>query len=225
MNVRDLQIWLNAKGANLAVDGKGGPATRAAILSVFRNTKAPAVTKGQLEVFAMRLGGTVKQIAAVAMVESAGGGFDDAGRPKVLYERHYAWRRLRVLIPLLSNPSPGGYTIDADRDGINDSWEKVADMACRNPDVAFESASWGKFQVMGAWAVKLGYPNAIEFAWSMVVSEAGHYEALVRYIERFGLIPAFRQLSANPAACTLFARGYNGPKQQGYDQRLARAMR
>jgi hypothetical protein len=225
MNLRDYQVWLNAHGASLLTDGKPGPRTRAATFQVFTNLNAPAITPDQIAGFARRLGGTVKQVNAVAKVESAGGGYNDQGQPKALYERHYAWKRLRILIPLLSNPSAGGYTIDADRDGLNDSWEKVADMAMRSPLAAFESASFGKFQVMGAWAAKLGYPNAIEFAYSMVSGEAAHYEALVRYIEVFGGVAKFRALSTDWRANTAFAQFYNGPKQQGYDRRLAEAMR
>ncbi len=228
MNLARFQAWLNAHGANIGVDGKPGPRTRQAILDVFSNLKAEPITGAQESIFAARLGGTVKQLRAVAKVESSGGGWNDDGQPKALYERHYAWRRLRLNIPLLSNPAPGGYTIDADRDGINDSWEKVADMALRNPIVAFESASFGKFQIMGAWGPKLGYANAIEFAYSMVGSERGHYEALVRYIEVFGLKAAFQALSTDPVSCRAFAKGYNGPAywkaNPPYNVRLARAM-
>ncbi len=233
MNLRDLQLWLNAHGANLTVDGLRGPSTRSAILNLFVNRDAPAVTPAEIAQIAARLGGTARQLAAVARVESAGGGWDDAGRLKCLYERHYFWRRLRVNIPFLSNPTPGGYTIDADRDGINDSWEKVADAAMRSPVAAFESASWGKFQIMGAHAFAdparqaqaVFFGNAVEFVWWLTRAERNHYEALARFIEVNGLRKAFQSLSTDPADCLAFARGYNGKGQQGYDRRLAEAMR
>lgn len=226
MNLRDLQLWLNAHGANLVVDGLPGPATRSAILNVFINRNAPAVTPQDIAQVAARLGGTPRQVAAVAKVESAGGGWDDAGRLKCLYERHYFWRRIQIKIPLLSNPAPGGYTIDADRDGINDSWEKVADAAMRSPVAAFESASWGKFQIMGAHAESLGYANAIEFVWALSRSEAEHYRAMARFIEVNGLRQAFKQLSTNPDHCRAFAKGYNGSgyEKGGYHRKLAAAM-
>lgn len=235
MNLADFQRWLNAHGANLVVDGLRGPSTRSAILNVFVNRSAPAVTPQQIAQIAARLGGSPRQLAAVAKVESAGGGWDDAGRLKCLYERHYFWRRLRIVIPLLSNPTPGGYTVDADRDGINDSWEKVADAAMRSPISAFESASWGKFQIMGAWASAkdkagkplLGYANPIEFVWALSGSEAAHYDALARFIEMNGLIRAFRALSTDPDSCRAFAKGYNGPRYEkgGYHRKLAEAMK
>lgn len=235
VNLADLQAWLNARGASIVVDGKPGPATRRAILDTFINTSAPAVTRQQMAAIATRLGGTARQLAAVAKVESAGGGWDDKGRLKCLYERHYFWRRLRIKIPFLSNPVPGGYTIDADRDGINDSWEKVADAAMRNPIAAFESASWGKFQIMGAHASadparkgKVVFDgNAIDFVWWLTRAEAYHYQALARFIEVNGLVPAFRALSDDPEACRAFARGYNGTRYAdgNYHGKLAAAMR
>lgn len=234
MNFRDLQLWLNAHGARLVVDGLRGPATRKAILDAFINLDAPAVTPADIAQIAARLGGTPRQLAAVAKVESAGGGWDNQGRLKCLYERHYFWRRLQVVIPILSNPTPGGYTIDADRDGINDSWEKVADAAMRSPIAAFESASWGKFQIMGAHASpdpkrkdKVVYQgHAIDFVWWLTRSEKNHYEALARFIEANGLTRAFQALSTDPADCRKFAAGYNGKNYEKgqYHLKLAREM-
>lgn len=227
--VAALQEWLNIMGhkPQLVVDGIGGPATETALYVMFSNRDAPAVGDNHIAEYAARMGGTVAQVRAVAEVECAGSGFFDSGHPKILWERHFFWKRLRLKIPLISDPAPGGYTMDADKDGRNDSWEKLCAAAMRGPAWAFESASWGKFQVMGAWWEKLGYGSAIEFAWSMRESEAGHYEALVRYIERFGLRGPFRRLSSNPEGCRDFAKGYNGPKYEkfGYHQKLAAAMR
>lgn len=227
--VAALQSWLNLMGMKpqLAVDGQGGPATRAAVLAMFANRQAPRVTEAELQGFADRLGCTLRQLRTVALVESGGGGFDADGRPRILWERHYFWKRLRLKIPLISDPAPGGYTLDANRNGINDSWEKLATACCTAPGWAFESASWGKFQIMGAWWAKLGYASAIEFAWAMRESEAAHYEALVRYCETFGLVPAIRAISGNPVTCVPFAKGYNGAgfRKFNYDGKLAEAWR
>lgn len=228
MTLAEFQAWLNARGANLVVDGKRGPATRNAILTAFSNRNAAKASDSDIARAAIAIGCSVKQVRAVSKVESAGGGFNDQGQPKALFERHYAWRRLRVLIPFLSNPTPGGYTLDADRDGINDSWEKVADLAMmKNPLVAFESASFGKFQIMGAYAKSLGYGNAVEFVWQLVQSEAAHYDALAAFIRVNALDHAMRALSANPETCRAFAKGYNGKgyAKHGYHRKLAEAMR
>lgn len=220
-----LQEWLNAKGMKpqLVVDGKAGPATRDAFLTMFVNRAAPGVTKEQIAGFADRLGCTVAQLSAVAEVESGGAAFFTSGHPKILWERHYFFKRLQILIPMISDPVAGGYTMDANKNGVNDSWEKLADAAMRAPAYAFESCSWGKFQIMGAWWQKLGYPSAAEFAWSMRESEAGHYEAFVRYVETFGLVPAIRAVDGNPMNARPFARGYNGKgfAKFNYDVKIA----
>lgn len=224
--VANLQTWLNAHGAKLAIDGQAGPATRSAIIETFRNSAASAITIPELNMYADRLGVTVRQLQTVAQVESAGGGWDQAGLLKCLYERHYLWRRIKLAVPFLSDPTPGGYTIDADHDGINDSWEKLADAALRfGFNVAAECASFGKFQIMGAWWSKLNYSSVAEFIWTLSRGEAAHYDALCRYVEVNGLIAAMRAISDHPGDCTAFARGFNGAGQNGYDQRLADAFR
>lgn len=224
----DLQRFLNDRTlANLVLDGKPGPKTRAAILSGFTNRNASPVTIAQVQMIADRLGASLRQVQAVAKVESNGGGWNAQGQPTALYERHYAWRRLRIKIPLLADPAPGGYTLDADRNGINDSWEKLADMAMRNPVVAFESASFGKFQVMGAHWKHLGYAGPVEMVWTLRDHESAHYDMLARFIERNGLLVALRRLSTNPQDCVEFARRYNGPAfaKNAYHHKLAAAMR
>lgn len=224
-----LQEWLNAKGMKpqLVVDGKVGPATREAFLLMFINRQAPQIEQSDLEGFADRLGCTVAQLSAVAAVESGGGAFFTSGHPKILWERHYFFKRLQILIPMISDPVAGGYTMDANKNGVNDSWEKLADAAMRSPAYAFESCSWGKFQIMGAWWQKLGYPSAAEFAWSMRESEVGHYEAFVRYIEVFGLTAALRAVDGNPMNARPLAKGYNGPNYAkfNYDIKIANAYR
>jgi hypothetical protein len=227
--IEALQIWLNAKGhkPQLVVDGKPGPATRQAIFDTFRNRQAIRISQADIDDMAQRYGVTTRQIRAVAKVESSGRGWDNTGLLACLYERHYGWKRFRILNQLLSNPAPGGYTIDVDNDGINDSWEKVADAALtfREPGKAFECASWGSFQIMGAWWQELGYESVIDFVWQMSRGEPAHYDAFFRYLRRFNLIGALRKVDGNPANCTALAVGYNGKNQKGYDSRIAAAFR
>lgn len=224
-----LQTWINAKGwkPQLVVDGKAGPATREAFMGIFANRSAPAVTEAEMAAFAARLGGSLKQMRAVSAVESGGSGFLVTGQPKILWERHHFWKRLQLNLPLISNPKPGGYTLDANKNGINDSWEKLTEAAMHAPAWAIESCSWGRFQVMGFWWKALGYESAIDFAWSMRESEAGHYEALVRYIQHNKLAGAFQALSADPETCRAFAVGYNGAgyRKFSYHEKLAERMR
>jgi hypothetical protein len=224
----DLQQKINATSAiaPIPADGRFGPLTRAAIIEVFRNTRAPAVTPEDIASIAGSLGVPTRNLKAVAQVESGGGGWDRSGLLACLWERHYLWRRVRIAVPFLSNPTPGGYTIDADRDGINDSWEKLADSAGRfGFPIAAECASFGKFQIMGAHWKALGYASVWDFIWQLSRGEAAHYRAFAAFVRVNGLIPALQAVNGNPAACTAFARGYNGKGQKGYDSRIAAAWR
>ena len=79
LNVAWMQKWLNSKGADLVVDGQGGSLTRAAIIQVFVNKNAQAITQEQLQSIARDLGdSSTNRINAVAKVESAGGGWFDS---------------------------------------------------------------------------------------------------------------------------------------------------
>lgn len=220
MNPTDLQKWLTEHGQAIVVDGLCGPKTRAAISSAFTNPCAPAITDAEIGTFAARLGCSVKQLRAVAMVESSGSGFDAQGRPKILFERHLFHRYTsgHFSLSLYSNPSGGGYDID--------SWQKLEMAACRDPDAAFSACSWGKFQVLGGHWNALRYASPIEMAYSAVTGEAAHYEMLARYAEVNGLGGAIARLSMNAHDNVEFARKYNGPAYQqfSYHTKLASAM-
>ena len=130
-------------------------------------------------------------------------------------------------IPLISDPSPGGYTLDANRNGVNDSWEKLMTACERDPVAAFESCSWGKFQIMGAHWKALGYESPFDFAWQMRVSELGHYRAFAAFIRVNGLAGLLRKVSTNPADNVPLVKRYNGPgyAKNNYHVKLAEAMR
>lgn len=220
MDVAGLQLWLNAHGQDLTVDGQSGPRTRAAIINAFTNRQAPAASEDDIAAFAAELGCSLKQLRAVAKVESAGGGFTTAGMPKILFERHYFWRLTqgRFLVSPWNDAKGGGYG--------DDSWVKLTMAAGQDPEAAFSSASWGKFQIMGAHWSALGYPSPIAMAYAMTRSEAAHYDALVRFIRANHLEAKLKALSTRPADCESFAAAYNGPgfRKFKYHIKLAGAM-
>jgi hypothetical protein len=221
MTPADLQTWLNAHGQCLAVDGKIGPASQAAIVAVFTNRNAAAVTDSQIAAYALRLGCTVKQLRAVAKVESGGSAFDNAGRPKILFERHIFHRLTdgRWDGSSFSNAAPGGYD--------ESSWSKLTQAAAKDHDAAFSSISIGKFQIMGSNWHALGYASPLEMAYSASVSEAGSYDMLARFIEANGLKAKLQAISTNPATCRPFAASFNGPGYErfSYHSKIADAMR
>jgi hypothetical protein len=220
MTPHELQEWLGAHGRPVVVDGICGPKTRAAIIAVFTNNCAAAITDADIAALAVRLGCTAKQLKAVAKVESGGAAYDTQGRPKILFERHkfHKFTGGRFGVTSYSNPLRGGYN--------DSSWDKLTHAACKDAGSAFAAASWGKFQVMGFHWDTLGYPSALEMAYSTVTGEAAHYEMLGRFIDKNGLRSKLARLSANPEDNRAFAAAYNGPRYEdfAYHDKLAREM-
>lgn len=220
MTPTELQQWLGAHGQPVAVDGKPGPITRAAIIAAFTNTCAEAVTDADIAALANRLGCTAKQLKAMASVESGGNAFDNQGRPKILFERHLFHRFTggRYGLTNFSNPKGGGYS--------ESSWDKLTRAACLDADAAFSAVSWGRFQVLGMHWQSLNYPSPIDMAYSTVTSEAGHLDMLGRYIDRNGLRAKLAALSTNPDDNRALARAYNGVRYEdfNYHVKLANAM-
>lgn len=213
--VKELQAALGVK-----VDGIFGPVSSGALLASFVNLNAPPVTGADLTGFALRLGCSLRQLQAVAQVESGGSAFDAQGRPKMLFERHLFHRLTNGehSPAVFSSPQYGGYDVS--------SWAKLAAACSVDPDAAFGACSWGKFQVLGLHWSTFGLPSAFALARSTVKSEKAHYELLALYIEKHGMNDALRALSRDPDDCRAFAQGFNGPAyaRHGYHTRLAAAM-
>jgi hypothetical protein len=156
-------------------DGVWGEKSKAALLAAFANRNAPAITAADIAATAKRLG-CPRQLDAVRAVESAGRGFDTDGRPKRLFERHKFHRFTggRFSPSAFSQSAAGGYSLDADGNGINDNWDKLsAAIATGEVDAAFMATSWGAFQIMGEWWDALGYASPFAMALACVASEAG----------------------------------------------------
>lgn len=227
-----IQQFLNDHaGTNLTVDGVFGTLSRASFIMAFVNKNAEGITGDQLMNIAKDLGDTsVRRIVAVSKVESGGSGFFDSGLVKILFERHLFHKATRGKwsVTPYSNPEAGGYTLDADRNGINDSWEKLAMAIAKDPMSALTSISIGKFQILGKYYSECGYSHPIEMLWEATQSEYAHYKMLRDYILNVAKCKsAFLKLSTNPDDCRALAKAYNGPAYEKFDyhNKLARAMR
>lgn len=214
---------------------KDGPATRSAIYEVFKCKTAKAVTEDELLVFAKQLGDTnTKRIKAIGKVETNGSAWFSDGVSKILYERHYFYKFVKKIIYLpgysdhfLSNPKWGGYTMDFNKNSINDSWEKLAFAACIDPVGAFSSVSISSFQVMGGYYKELGYNNPIDMLYEVTRDEAVHYKLLVGFILNVAKIKnSFLKISTNSEANRAFCKAYNGSQYEKnqYHVKLAKAM-
>ncbi|MFL9888965.1 N-acetylmuramidase family protein [Paraburkholderia agricolaris] len=207
----------------LVDDGIAGPKTLAALATGRRDPKHLSIA--DLVAAADKLGVPLASVRAVNEVESTGSGFLLDGRPKILFERHIFWKRLQArgidpaLIaakyPNICSQTRGGYM------GNAAEYTRLATAELIDPVAAYESASWGAFQVMGYHWQRLGYSCVDEFVARMENSEADQLDAFVRYVAAdAGLLAA---LKARKWA--VFAKGYNGPDYASnlYDAKLAQA--
>ncbi|KVR15061.1 peptidoglycan-binding protein [Burkholderia ubonensis] len=207
----------------LVDDGIAGPKTYAALATGQRDPQHLALA--DLERAARTLGVPLACVRAVNEVESRGAGFLPDGRPVILFERHIFWKRLQARgidpvpfaakQPDIVSQTRGGYR------GGTAEYTRLAAAEVIDARAAWESASWGAFQVMGYHWQRLGYAGIDDFVARMESGEAEHLDAFVRFVAAdAGLLAALR--ARNWAA---FACGYNGPDYAAnlYDVKLARA--
>ena len=210
------------RARGLVIDGIAGPKTMIALTG----DALPAhLTDADLVKAAATLGVSVAVIRTVNEVESHGLGFLPDGRPKILFERHVFYKRLRdrgldvdalaAKYPNIVSPERGGYM------GNAAEYTRLAIAERIDADAAHESASWGAFQIMGYHWKRLGYASADDFVECMRRSEADHLDAFVRFIAADPALLA--ALKARKWAA--FAKGYNGPDYAAnlYDAKLAQA--
>ncbi|VWD22705.1 peptidoglycan-binding protein [Burkholderia lata] len=211
------------RNTGLVDDGIAGPKTCAALATGQRDPKHLALA--DLERAACTLDVPLACIRAVNEVESRGAGFLPDGRPVILFERHVFWKRLQARgidpepfaarQPDIVSRTRGGYR------GSTAEYTRLAMAESIDAGAAWESASWGAFQVMGYHWERLGYAGIDEFVACMESGEAQHLDAFVRYIAADNALR--RALGARQWAA--FARAYNGPDYAAnlYDVKLARA--
>lgn len=224
MNIEQLQRQIGT-----GTDGKWGTRSKQALLAHFSNRQANSISPTDMASMAARLGCSLLQLQAVRAVEAGGNGFDAAGRPKILFERHKFHRATagRFSPAWFSQSASGGYSTDANDNGVNDSWDKLSDaIATGAVDAAFMACSWGAFQIMGDWWDELGYPSPYAMAWSCAQSEGDHLELFGRYIAFHRLQDELRAVTSNPETCRAFAAAYNGPGYARFDYhtKIARRM-
>jgi len=159
-------------------------------------------------------------IRAIVEVECRGSGFDDQGRPVILFEAAYfsyhTKGRYDNSHPHLSSKrwNPNLYTTN--------EWRRLEQAMRLDRTAAYMSCSWGIGQVMGENYKLAGHRTIDDFVAAMHESEAAQLKAMLMYIKSTGLDKHLR--SNNWQA---FALGYNGPgyAQNSYDTKLAEAYR
>ncbi len=196
------------------------PSPSADYLTSLRKQEAAQLNRADFEAIAARLNCEWEAVAAVAEVESGPlGGFAPDGRPVILFERHLFSRktssRYDAAHPRVSNRTPGGYPRSQD-----ERWAQLAEAYALDPEAALQSASYGRFQVLGQNYTNLGLPNAHQYVAKVARSERDQLEAFEGFVRANGLVDELQRKD-----WTGFASRYNGPGYAAnqYDTKMAQA--
>jgi hypothetical protein len=189
-------------------------------LATLRVQDASPLSRADFEAVAARMNCEWEAVAAVAEVESGPlGGFGQDGRLIILFERHLFSRKTNSQFdashPHLSNRTPGGYPrSQADR------WAQLSEAFALAPDAALESASYGRFQVLGQNFTNLGMANAREYVSKLARSERDQLEAFEGFVRANALADELQRKD-----WAAFAARYNGPGYAAnqYDAKMAQA--
>jgi hypothetical protein len=196
------------------------PGPGAGFLATLRKQSTAPITRADFQEVAGRLGCEWEAAAAVAEVESGPlGGFGQDGRPVILFERHLFSRKTNSQYdgshPSISNRTPGGYPrTQAER------WAQLEQAYALDPEAALQSASYGRFQVLGQNYPNLGMANAHEYVAKLARSEKDQLEAFEGFVRANGLADELQRKD-----WAGFASRYNGPgyAANAYDTKMAQA--
>jgi hypothetical protein len=139
---------------------------------------------------AAMLGCDVAIIKAFAIVESGSYGFWQFGaddwRPAILFEAHY-FSRLTNHVYDMTHPQISSRNYNPSLYVFGKKEYDRLDEACSlNREAGLQSASWGKFQIMGANWKRVGAPSLQDFINQMYSvknhAEADHLDAFCHFI-------------------------------------------
>ena len=165
------------------------------------------------------------QVQAVAQVEAPGSGFLDDGQVKILFEAHHFGRltahKYDKTHPNISSPRWNRKLYV----GGAGEHKRLQEAVALNRSAALQSASWGKFQIMGFNYRLAGFPTIQSFINAMVSGEAAQLDAFVAFVKNSHLDDELRMIGRSPASCAPFAEGYNGAgyAAQNYHGKIANA--
>ena len=165
-----------------------------------------------------------RALEAIAQQETKGEPFYKPGQAKILFERHYMYKILKDMkynvnklhkqYPDLVNPNGGGYG------KYSAQYLKLSDAKKINESAAIQSASWGRFQVMGKWYA-YRYNSAKELETAMNFSEKEQLLYFAAYLQNTpGMIDALNSEKWEEVA-TL----YNGAKWRTKNPDYAKNLR
>lgn len=212
--------WQTSKG--LVADGIVGPKTWLKLIE--NDIKSGNLTDADYIKAAVELDVEVAALKAIKEVESGGKAFVN-GIPVMLFEGHIFWQRL-----LAHNIDPHQY-VKGNEDILYPKWTKAHYTGNNNGEfkrlkkaiaineaAAYESASYGMFQIMGLNYKICGYTSAQNFFNALCNSEDAHFYSFIKFIKAKGIVP---YLKAKNWAQVAYRYNGSGYKANKYDQKLA----
>lgn len=172
----------------------------------------PAEARSQIADAAARHSVDPAALEAVIAVESGGRIFarvDGREEPLIRWEGHYFDRlcdpsvRAKARTEGLASPDPGAIANPPTQAA---RWALLTRAAALDHDAAYQSASWGVGQVMGAHWQALGYTNVDALVAEARSGFAGQLKLMLRFVVHAGLLDALKAHD-----WPTFARVYNGP--------------
>ena len=185
----------------------------------FVGTATP-LSEADIAEAAARLGIEPAVVAAVAEVESAGGGFLTDKRPKILYEAHI-FSRLTAHRYDASHPNISAPAWNRSLYGASGAhqYDRLHQAMKLDRPAALQSASWGRFQILGQNYSIAGFQTVEAFVAAMCDGEADHLQAFISFCAARDII---RHLATHDWRA--FTKVYNGPGQvDHYAQKIAEA--
>lgn len=179
-----------------------------------------ALTQADYQRAALIIGCEPAVIRAVAQVEAAGDGFLKDGRPKILFEAHIFSRLTQHRFDLEHSTISSRVWNAALYRGGEREHDRLAKAIALDRVAALQSASWGKFQIMGFNFRRCGFASVEAFVEAMKKSEGEHLTAFCHFVQSMGLADELQRRDW-PG----FARAYNGPQYalNRYDAKLEQA--
>lgn len=198
---------------------------------------------------AKSLGVPQSYVRSIAQVESAGASFLADGRVKILFERHWFYKKLlealqrstvrdhvvkklnwavpvasltaATVISMVSKTWPA--LCNQERGGYtkDKEWERLESAMDLDTEAACQSASYGGYQIMGFNHIAAGYKSAREMMIAFAQSESCQFLGLIAFIKANPTM--WNALKAGNWAG--FAKAYNGSAyaENKYDTKLAAA--
>lgn len=161
------------------------------------------------------------ELHAFMDVEAAGSGFDNKGRPKMLFEPHKFFAHLSGDDRARAVKQGLAYKSWGEKPYPSDSYPRLIKAMAINESAALMSASWGLTQILAEYFKDVGFNSPQEMVQAFMDSEAEHLEATVTLLKDWKVDDDLR---AHRWATV--AKTWNGPgyAKNNYDTKLAQAF-